>query len=222
IFHAVRLAAGFTLHDCEVGGWVIQPPEGSNNFWKLWDMYNLQDGLGGIYWPAVWQQGPKLAGLFVVVCFGSCMDMAAIQQEMPLPLDFNSELVTVGLSNALVGLLGAGFTGSYIFSQTIFTMRAGVRNRLAGIVLAAAELSMFALPFSVIQYCPSFLFGALLLWFGVEICRDWLVLSYKKLSGPEYLLLWLTFSAIMAAGLMEGIAAGVVAATLYFAYKYAQ
>ncbi|GFH27094.1 hypothetical protein HaLaN_25357, partial [Haematococcus lacustris] len=67
---AVRLAAGFTLHDCEVGGWVIQPPaclsrndclaalavqEGSNNFWKLWDMYNLQDGLGGIYWPAVWQ-----------------------------------------------------------------------------------------------------------------------------------------------------------------------
>ncbi|KAJ9523513.1 hypothetical protein QJQ45_007217 [Haematococcus lacustris] len=236
------------------------PLEGSNNFWKLWDMYNLQDGLGGIYWPAVWQQpnidsdgivpqfrqgsgaawlalfraalqalwhiagclGPKLAGLFVVVCFGSCMDMAAIQQEMPLPLDFNSELVTVGLSNALVGLLGAGFTGSYIFSQTIFTMRAGVRNRLAGIVLAAAELTMFALPFSVIQYCPSFLFGALLLWFGVEICRDWLVLSYKKLSGPEYLLLWLTFSAIMAAGLMEGIAAGVVAATLYFAYKYAQ
>ncbi len=23
------------------------------------------------------------------------------------------------------------------------------------------------------QFCPSFFFGALLLWFGVEICRDW-------------------------------------------------
>ncbi|GFH10737.1 putative sulfate transporter, partial [Haematococcus lacustris] len=131
------------------------PLEGSNNFWKLWDMYNLQDGLGGIYWPAVWQQGPKLAGLFVVVCFGSCMDMAAIQQEMPLPLDFNSELVTVA------------------------SKAQPLRTHLSTV--------------------------------------DWLVLSYKKLSGPE-----MTFSAIMAAGLMEGIAAGVVAATLYFAYKYAQ
>ena len=41
-------------------------------------------------------QLPKLFGLFLVVCFGSCMDVAAIQQDMPSPLDFNRELVTVG------------------------------------------------------------------------------------------------------------------------------
>lgn len=38
----------------------------------------------------------QLVGLFLVVCFGSCMDVAAIQQDMPLPMDFNRELTTVG------------------------------------------------------------------------------------------------------------------------------
>lgn len=29
------------------------------------------------------------------------------------------------------------------------------------------------------QYMPNFYFGALLVWFGIEISKDWLVLSYK-------------------------------------------
>jgi len=44
--------------------------------------------------------------------------------EMGKALNFNHELVTVGISNALSGLTG-GFSGSYIFSTTIFTFRTG-------------------------------------------------------------------------------------------------
>lgn len=40
---------------------------------------------------------------------------------------------------------------SYIFSQTVFTMRAGVFSRWNGVVVAASELVLFALPFSVVQ-----------------------------------------------------------------------
>lgn len=50
-----------------------------------------------------------------------------------------------------VGLIGAGYTGSYIFSQTVFTMRAGVHNRLCGLVVAVIEVIVFALPFSVVE-----------------------------------------------------------------------
>ena len=48
-------------------------------------------------------------------------------------------------------LLGAGYTGSYIFSQTVFTLRAGVLNRLNGLVVALVELFVFMLPFSVVR-----------------------------------------------------------------------
>lgn len=42
------------------------------------------------------QQFPKVIGLFVVVAFGSSLDVAAIQADSPEPLDYNHELKTVG------------------------------------------------------------------------------------------------------------------------------
>ncbi|GFR39589.1 hypothetical protein Agub_g49, partial [Astrephomene gubernaculifera] len=223
-FHAVLWAVGWDLRRAQEEGWVMPPTAGATQFWQLWGLYHLQPGSPGlgVSFGAMLAQLPKLAGLFLVVCFGSCMDVAAIQSDMPTPLDFNRELLTVGVSNMVTGALGAGYTGSYIFSQTVFTMRQGVFNRINGLTIAMVELLVFALPFSVVQYMPNFFFGALLVWFGIEIARDWLILSYKKLSRPEYLLLWSTFLAIMAWGLELGIAAGVVLATLYFAYQYAQ
>lgn len=94
------------------------------------------------------RQVPKMLGLFFVVTFGSCLDVAAIQTDMPVPIDFNRELGTVGLSNIVVGLSGSGYTGSYIFSQTIFSMRAGVKSAWHGAVIALMEAMIFLLPFS--------------------------------------------------------------------------
>lgn len=49
------------------------------------------------------------------------------------PLDVDSELTTVGWSNVVSGLCG-GFTGSYIFSQTIFTCRSGCHSKGVGML----------------------------------------------------------------------------------------
>ena len=68
-------------------------------------------------------------------------------------------------------LAGAGFTGSYIFSQTIFTMRAGVHSRINGFVIALLMLAIFVAPFSVIEFLPSYFFGSLMIWIGWEIAR---------------------------------------------------
>ena len=46
------------------------------------------------------------------MAFGSSMDIAAIQADSPRDLDYNSELVTVGLSNLLTAGAGVGFTGA--------------------------------------------------------------------------------------------------------------
>jgi hypothetical protein len=136
----------------------------------------------------------KLVALYFVVAFGSSMDIAAIQADSPRDLDYNSELVTVGLSNLLTAGAGVGFTGarwaaawpacrlaqqhqqhlsasvclhpapsvcwpaavppsqqqrcthrkvpaliaagSYIFSQTLFSLRMGVDSPLMGAIVA--------------------------------------------------------------------------------------
>ncbi len=159
----------------------------------------------------------------------------------------------------VAGLGGVGFTGSYIFSQTVFSQKNGVDSRLNGWVVAGVESLMFLLPFSIVQvgrrvggrggvhghrrvfdgvglrgagiefgggdrspdfisaasplfgldrptlmpsstrgsltsfsliplpflpvqYIPNFFQGSLLLWFGIEIAWDWLLLSYSKMT----------------------------------------
>lgn len=42
------------------------------------------------------RQIPTMIALFFVVAFGSSLDVTAIQQDSPVPLDYNKELVTVG------------------------------------------------------------------------------------------------------------------------------
>ena len=76
-----------------------------------------------------------------------------------------------GWSNVATSFAGAGFTGSYIFSQTIFTMRAGVNLRINGFIIALMMLAIFVAPFSVIEYLPSYFFGSLMIWIGWEIAR---------------------------------------------------
>ena len=44
-----------------------------------------------------------------------------------------------GVSNMVTACVGAGLTGSYIFSQTVFSLRGGVTSRLQGFVIAGAH-----------------------------------------------------------------------------------
>jgi hypothetical protein len=60
-------------------------------------------------------QVPQLVALFFVVAFGSSLDVAAIQQDMPEPLDYNSELVTVGELDQNSVLVTAGEFGGRLW-----------------------------------------------------------------------------------------------------------
>ncbi|CAD7930694.1 unnamed protein product, partial [Amoebophrya sp. A25] len=77
------------------------------------------------------RQAGNWLGLLIVVTFGSSLDVAAIQAEIPYRLDFNSEMRMIGISNLLAGISG-GMTGSYIFSQTIFSLKSQVTSALCG------------------------------------------------------------------------------------------
>ena len=217
-FHIIlHFALGLTLQDAVDAGWSMAPTKGYFEFWKVYDLFSKD-----IYFPAAIRQLPLCFGLLFVVLFGSAMDIIAIQQESSNPIDFDRELTTVAISNMATAVVGAGATGSYIFSQTVFTMRAGINSRINGVIIALVEIIAFASPRSFLQYVPNFLYGALLAWFGCEITRDWLFLSYKMMTLKEWAILWLTFAAIMKWGLELGIGAGILFAILYFTWAYSR
>jgi sulfate permease, SulP family len=125
-FYAVLFVGGWSLEDARAGGWVTEPQQGAGPHWRPWHVWKLYNITSfppqNIYWAALPRQIGKLFGLYVAVAFGSSMDVAAIQTEAPKDLEFNRELVTVGVSNIVAGCFGVGLTGSYIFSQVSFVV----------------------------------------------------------------------------------------------------
>jgi hypothetical protein len=66
-----------------------------------------------------------------------------------------------------------GFTGSYIFSQTIFTYRTGVHSRWIGILIMIVFLAIVASTVNFLQVAPLFFLGSTLIFIGYDLLYEW-------------------------------------------------
>ncbi len=208
-FYMVVYLTGYSLKDAREDGWLFAN-DSSTDVADLRDVVALYD-LGRVSWKALPSLTPIWCSMVVVVGFSSCLDVAAIEVDLGKPLDMDAELTTVGVSNTIAGCLG-GFTGSYIFSQTIFTCRAGCRSRIAGLVVVVCEVIAGATRLDLLGALPLFFFAATLAFVGVDLMDEWLLQSRHKWSTKsEYAAVWVTLGAIQALGLVRGLVTGCAA-----------
>ena len=147
--------------------------------------------------------------MIFVVALSSSLDIAAIDLEVSKPLVYNYELGMIGVSNFISGITG-GYTGSYIFSQSIFSLRAGIRSRLAGYVTALIQAISVVMAISVLAFVPNFIFASLLIMICVDLMIEWLWEVREKLSRAEYSVALTTFIFINFVGVANGIVAGIL------------
>ena len=217
-FHLLLLATGTSLDQAREAygtGWLANNTD-TGLFYHAWDHYQFEK----VQWYAVPPQIPTWLAMYFVVAFSSSLDVAAIQMELGTPLDFNYELKTVGFANLFSGLTG-GFTGSYIFSQTIFTMRTGLRTRAVGVTLLVFMLIAFSLPISILAFIPKFFFGAVLTFIAVDLLLEWLWHSRHLVHSSEYVIIVATFIAICFTSLELGMLIGFGLSVLQFLFLYA-
>lgn len=205
LFYVVMWTRGVSLAQVTEQGWIRQLDNDASLSWThTWDLMKFNK--------VAWGVVPRLVltelSMIFVVALSSSLDVAAIELELQRPLDYNHELQTVGLSNLVSGLTG-GYTGSYIFSQSIFSLRAGIRSRLAGYVLAACQLVIFLLPFPILSFVPNFFFGSLLSLICVDLLYEWLFEVRTKVSPVEYIICLSTFVFCLFLGVEYGILLGV-------------
>lgn len=162
-----------------------------------------------VIWSALPSQTLTLMSMIFVVGLSSSLDVAAIELDYGSELNYDHELITVGVSNIISGFTG-GYTGSYIFSQTIFTMRAGITSRTSGYTLALFELISIILPFSILAYVPNFFFGSLLIMICVDLMYEWLWDVRGKVTPASYAVVLCTFVLIQMNGVEYGILAGLL------------
>lgn len=194
-FYLLLLLSPYSLQDCRDHGWVGTETS-TPAFYNMWAIYKFSE----VQWNYIPRQFLQWLAMYLVVAFSSSLDVAAIELEMGSSLDYDHELVTVGWSNVASGLLG-GYTGSYIFSQTILTRRAKTKSRLTGVILVLAELVFVCMPYSIVGYFPKAFFGSVLCFIGFALMTEWLWDIRSKVSVSEYGLVWLTFLSIQATNL---------------------
>eukprot|EP00523_Entomoneis_sp_CCMP467_P017901 CAMPEP_0168807570 /NCGR_PEP_ID=MMETSP0726-20121227/2123_1 /TAXON_ID=265536 /ORGANISM="Amphiprora sp., Strain CCMP467" /LENGTH=873 /DNA_ID=CAMNT_0008859497 /DNA_START=97 /DNA_END=2715 /DNA_ORIENTATION=- len=207
---------GWDLDQARDAGWVgqVAPPTPIQDVVSLIDFSLVQWSLiGEILW--TW------AGMVFVVSFASCLDVAAISMDMGEALDTNRELATVGICNFMSGLT-FGFTGSYIFSQTIFTYRTGVHSRWIGTFIMAIYLYFVISPMNLLQVSPLFFLGSTLIFIGYDLLYEWLFEIRLRVLWSEYATIWGTFVAIQIVGVDAGILIGVLFAIVEHVVANAQ
>uniref|UniRef100_A0A7S1UB31 STAS domain-containing protein n=1 Tax=Phaeomonas parva TaxID=124430 RepID=A0A7S1UB31_9STRA len=215
-FYATLYFTGTSLDEARELGWVATASADSSAS-AAWKYFRF----GKVLWGAAPRIFVNWIAMFFVVAFSSSLDVAAIEMELGTPLDYNQELMTVGISNFCSGLSG-GYTGSYIFSQTIFNLRVGVRSRITGFIIAGIEMVVFALPFSVVAYVPKCFFGSLLTLICVDLCYEWLIEARHKMAATEYFVCIATFVAVNIMGVEGGMLVGIVLAMATFTFGYAR
>ncbi|GMH66632.1 hypothetical protein TrRE_jg3033 [Triparma retinervis] len=203
LFYGWMWAKGMDIEEAREKGWIgeAEPAGDWTETWKYIDFRSVR-------WDAMPQQFVTMVSMTLVVALSSCLDVAAIELELGKKLDYDHELSTVGLSNLVSGLTG-GYSGSYIFSQTIFTLRSGVRDRIAGYTVAIMEGIVVCLPFPIIAYIPKLFFGSLLVMICADLMNEWLLEVRKKVSGIEYSVAIGTFVLTMVTGVEWGILGGI-------------
>mmetsp|Transcript_7295 Transcript_7295/g.13152 ORF Transcript_7295/g.13152 Transcript_7295/m.13152 type:complete len:1011 (+) Transcript_7295:372-3404(+) len=217
VFYAVLFATGTSITEAQNAGWMSKPSgEPIGPFWEVWELFEFQN----VDWSVIPSQALTWISMTFVVSFSSCLDVVAIEMDMGEELDINHELCTVGLSNIMSGLTG-GYTGSYIFSQTIFTYRTNTNSRLVGFIVIISELGLFMSPINVMEYVPLFFFAATLIFIAFDLLAEWLVEVRSKVSNKEYFVLLGTFLIITITNdLMMGIFIGIGLSILNFIIAY--
>lgn len=173
--------------------------------YHMWDFLRPSK----VVWSVLPSQTLTLLAMISVVALSSSLDIAAIEIELKRPLDYNHELKTVGISNIISGCLG-GYTGSYIFSQTIFSLRMGIRSRSMGYVLAFVSLVAVVLPINILAFIPNFFFGSLLMLICLDLIFEWLIDVKDKVTSAEYVVLLATFALLQILGVEFGIIGGCI------------
>lgn len=203
VFYVILLVTGTSIEEATDNGW-IRKTEEEPAWYQTWDYLRIEK----VDWGALPQLWLTWVGMLFVVALSSSLDVAAIELEMNEPLNYNKELGVVGISNFISGITG-GYTGSYIFSQTIFSLRIGVRSRISGFSIAFFTLVVIVLPFPILSYVPNFFYGSLLSMICIDLVYEWLWEFRHKVTTAEYLIGLSTFGMIQFFGVEYGIVMGV-------------
>ncbi|MEZ4869007.1 MAG: SulP family inorganic anion transporter [Caldilineaceae bacterium] len=177
--------------------------------------------LAQVQWSVLVPQGSTLLALFLITIIDLLLVASGLELALETNVDFNRELRSTGAANLVAGPLG-GFVACLSTSRTLLSHKIGATSRLAGFMVVLAGALMFVYGGGLVAYIPKAVLGGLLFYLGLSLLIQWLYETWAKLRKADYLLIWLILIVMGQAGLLPGIAVGLVIAMIIFTVTYSR
>ncbi|GAB4438547.1 MAG: SulP family inorganic anion transporter [Anaerolineae bacterium] len=216
LFYGVFWAAGISVAQARQMGWLFEPFSRSNFMWM-----NYAGIWPNIEWNVLLAQSGSLFVLIFVVIIVMLFSTSGIELVTNSDADYDRELMVTGLSNIAVGFFG-GIIGGISTSRTLLNHKAGADGRLSGFTVAAVCALMLLGGASVLAYIPRPVIGGVLFSVGGALLVRWLATTRRELTLVDYSIIWIILLVVIAIGFLEGIAVGVIIASVIFTISYSR
>lgn len=188
-----------------------------------------------IHWPAldlaaIARIDPAMIGAsaggvltLIVVCTLHVFFRASAQELVSgRELDLNRECAVNGAANVASSLAGGGVLGYQGPISTALIELMGVYGRLVGLILALFFWLTLMFGSAFFSLIPRLLPAGLLMYFGLQFMKDWLLDSWFKLPKQDYVIVLVIALATALFGLLNGLGLGLALAMSFFVLEYSR
>ena len=216
VTHLVLWLSGTSMAEAVSQGWLYKPfaQEPSPAVW-------ISISFSDIQWPLLMAQMGNVFAMTGVVVITILLNATGIEISSEHDADLNRELSAAGLANLCTGCLG-GIIGYQSISRSLLNFRAGGRIRASGMAAAGFCVLFFCGASSLLTAIPKLVLGGLLLYLGLGLLKEWVILAWKKLSRIDYAMVMGILLVIAGMGFLEGVAFGLVISVVLVVLSYSQ
>ena len=217
LFYAYTWMMKLSTTDLRAAGWLLDSLASTS----IWEFPLAPSFLSQVDWSVLLAQLPTIIPIAMICAIGLLLNSSGTELLIKKDLDLNRELMVAGFGNLFAGMAG-GLAGhqDISFSTLNHVMTGG--KRMVGILVALMIAATLFVGTSAILYIPKFVFGAVLIYLGIELLMDWVYEAWFKFSRIDFLVVITILVILAVSGVLQGIIAGLILAVAMFAVSYSR
>jgi sulfate permease, SulP family len=217
LFYIVVWAMNITIEKLRANGWLL-PSYASTGRWE----FLLSPAfLSQVDWKLLLGHIPALLPVAIISVVGLLLNSSGMELIIKREIDLNRELVTTGMGNLAAGLFG-GLVGFQDISFSTLNYATSGGRRLIGILTGLLIGATLFMGMFVILYIPKFVFGAVLVYLGIELLAEWVYEAWFKFSRLDLFVVITILVTLAVRGVLEGVIVGLILAVFTFVVSYSR
>ncbi len=200
----------------EDGQWLVGPfGDGAGlTFISATDVSNIA-------WSGVVSDLPGLLSVVAVAIVALLLNLTGLESVTRSSVDVDHELVTAGVANLAISPFG-GLVGFHALGDSVLARQLGATDKAVpvGAGLMAASFALFGS--ELVGLVPRLVVGGLLVTVGLALLVRWGEELLRTISWTQRVFSCAIVLAIAFIGILEGIAVGLIAATMIFVFQYSR